>query len=464
VSTLQDALGLAEEHGIPVFPCGPNKQPLTEHGFHDASCSIEQVSQWWQRWPDALIGVPTGKASRILVVDVDPDGAEWYREHVQDLAAGRTHCTRRGHHLLYQYDGLEVRNSVGVLAPGVDVRGEGGYVIWWPAEGLRTAGDLEDIAPLPAWVLEALHKPAGPNASSKANGHDSGGGIVQGHRNEYLSGEAFRLRRQGATEQQILEVLRLLNAARCSPPLPDEEVRGVAERKVRNVEPEPRQERRRSQPIPWRELTGEPPPREWIIPHWLPDHHVTLLAGRGGIGKTLLAQHIATALALGCEYLEPLEPRSVLMWAGEDDEAELWRRQANICSWLGRPLADLGGFHLYSYAGADITLASPVYGALQPAPMLDELREQVAEHKPNVVILDNVARIYGGSENDRHGVTTAIAWIQSACAPAAVVLLGHPAKAGSIKRSSMRAQLRRAWKFRLCRSPMARALNTRSQL
>jgi hypothetical protein len=184
----------------------------------------------------------------------------------------------------------------------------------------------------------------------------------------------------------------------------------------------------------WTELDGKKPPaREWIVPHWLPAGHVTLLAGRAGIGKTLFAQHLGAALACGVNYIEPLTERRVLMWAGEDDVTELWRRQIQISSYLGHPLSALTGrFSLHSYAGADITLAAPVFGALGPTPLLGELREQVGDYGAELVILDNIARIFGGSENERHAVTTFIAWLQGACAPAALLLLGHPAKsAGS---------------------------------
>jgi hypothetical protein len=183
----------------------------------------------------------------------------------------------------------------------------------------------------------------------------------------------------------------------------------------------------------WAELQGkEPPAREWIVPHWIPAAHVTLLAGRAGIGKTLLAQHIGTALAHGVRYIESLTARRVLMWAGEDDTAELWRRQIHISSYLAHPLSALTDrFFLHSYGGADLTLAAPVFGRLETTPLLGQLREQVHDYRAELVILDNLARIFGGSENDRHQVTTFIAWVQGACAPAALLLLGHPAKSAS---------------------------------
>ncbi len=183
--------------------------------------------------------------------------------------------------------------------------------------------------------------------------------------------------------------------------------------------------------VDWAALAGrEPPARQWIVPHWIPAAHLTLLAGRGGIGKTLFAQHLGAALALGHEYLESLEPRRVLMWAGEDDEAELWRRQGAISSWMGQPLEALKErFFLRSYAGQDLTLLAPLYGQPLPTPMLTDLREQVHDLRAELVILDNAARLCGVNENDRHAVTTFCQLVQGACAPASVLLLSHPAKA-----------------------------------
>ena len=154
-------LMLAEEYGLPVFPCGPNKQPLTPHGFKDATTSIETVGNWWEAHPDALPAVPTGKASRLLVIDIDPDGEDWYRSNAERLACGYVQRTRRGYHLYYRYPDAEIRNSAGKLARGVDVRGEGGYVIAWGTQGHEATGSLDDIGPLPAWLVEALTTPSG---------------------------------------------------------------------------------------------------------------------------------------------------------------------------------------------------------------------------------------------------------------------------------------------------------------
>jgi hypothetical protein len=183
-------------------------------------------------------------------------------------------------------------------------------------------------------------------------------------------------------------------------------------------------------PIDWLALRDKSPPeRDWVISNWFPANSVCLLAGKGGIGKTLLAQHLATSIVMGREFIARVpKPRRVLMWAGEDDHDELWRRQVRINSLFDATPESLESLVLHSYAGADITLAAPVFGQLAPTPMMEELRAQVQDYRADVVIIDNVARVFGGNENERHAVTTFIAWLQGVCAPAAVMLLSHPAK------------------------------------
>jgi RecA-family ATPase len=181
----------------------------------------------------------------------------------------------------------------------------------------------------------------------------------------------------------------------------------------------------------WEDLQSrQPPARDWIVPHWIPAEHPTLVAGRGGVGKTLIMQHVGTAVALGRQYLEPIQQRRVLMLAGEDDHDELWRRQVAICSHFRCQLSDLTErFFLHSFFRADMTLATPSFGALQPTALMSELRVMVQDYGASMVIIDNSARVFGGNENDRHAVTTFMAWLAGACNPAAVVLLAHPSKA-----------------------------------
>jgi hypothetical protein len=151
-----EALKLARE-GIPIFPCGADKTPLTPHGFKDASADPDIVRAWWSDRPDALIGTPTGE--RFVVLDVDcvkhVEAARWYGN--ANLPLTRTHVTRSGgRHLLFKPDS-RITNSVGKICKGVDVRARGGYIIWWPACGLEVL-HADALAEMPNWLIEQLLK------------------------------------------------------------------------------------------------------------------------------------------------------------------------------------------------------------------------------------------------------------------------------------------------------------------
>jgi hypothetical protein len=159
-SVLAAALKLAAR-GIRVFPCKQDKRPYTARGFRDASCGKILVTEWWGRWPDALIGTPTGIWFDVLDLDLQHEPArQWVKQHRDRLPVTRTHVTRSGgYHLLFKPSGA-VKCSAGLIAPHVDTRGTGGYIIWWPAHNF-TVENSGTIAPLPQWVAAALN-PAPP--------------------------------------------------------------------------------------------------------------------------------------------------------------------------------------------------------------------------------------------------------------------------------------------------------------
>ena len=147
-SILKAALEYAED-GIPVFPCKPGgKAPLTERGHLDATTDRRQIHAWWNRWPNANIAVPTGARSGFFVVDVDKDSwgfgtLDALEERFGELPPTRTVKTGRdGMHYYFRYpdDGTVIPNSSGRLGPGIDIRGEGGYVLIPPS---RTEGAYE---------------------------------------------------------------------------------------------------------------------------------------------------------------------------------------------------------------------------------------------------------------------------------------------------------------------------------
>jgi hypothetical protein len=184
-------------------------------------------------------------------------------------------------------------------------------------------------------------------------------------------------------------------------------------------------------PLDWPVLAGqEPPERRWATRGWVGFGHVTLLVGPGGIGKTLLAQQMASCWALGKSFIGDVQgPLKCLMWACEDDHDELWRRQVALARWCDAGLdAFAERLVIVPRHGLENTLVSTEFGKLVYSPLINELSEQAADLAAEVVILDNVGQLYGGGENDRHAVTAFLNTLSGALPGRALLLLAHPSR------------------------------------
>jgi hypothetical protein len=128
------------ERGLYVFPVAPRgKNPLTEHGFKDATTDPAQIRAWWERWPEANIGLDCGR-SGVVVIDIDgAEGMASWQALVGRLGlAAQTKVAKTGgggRHLYFQAPShLRIGNSAGKLGKGIDVRGDGGYVVMPPSQ------------------------------------------------------------------------------------------------------------------------------------------------------------------------------------------------------------------------------------------------------------------------------------------------------------------------------------------
>lgn len=163
----------------PVFPCRRAdqtdqdgrvlraKSPLTRNGFKDATQDEAQIRRWWAAHPEALVGVPTGSITGLVVIDYDHRSAssaaqDWISEHQTDLTKTRVHQTGGGsggrHYLFKAPAGVKIRGGASVVLgkvkrEGLDIRAEGGYVIWWPLH-YGQSGPMEEAQPLPAGLID----------------------------------------------------------------------------------------------------------------------------------------------------------------------------------------------------------------------------------------------------------------------------------------------------------------------
>jgi hypothetical protein len=153
--TLMTALAYAKERGWPVFPTRLVKRvngkidkiPFIKDWPNAASTEPAQIERWWRQWPNAVISIPTGKRSGIIILDIDvKDGRNGF-DTLADLGGAIlpdtpiSHTPSGGVHVWFARTDLEIRNSAGKhgLGVGLDIRGDGGMVVlpsdncgyWW---------------------------------------------------------------------------------------------------------------------------------------------------------------------------------------------------------------------------------------------------------------------------------------------------------------------------------------------
>ena len=182
------ALGYAKR-GIHVFPLGAGaKTPITAHGFEDATIDQDQINTWWRNTPDANIGIACG-ASGWAVIDFDTAKEEYGEESEEirltlerEYPTLTTRTRSGGYHYIYsQPETPTVRNSEKKIAPAVDTRGEGGYIVAPPSvvEGRYYSWHSRDaIAPFPSALLPKLFR---PSTNGNGNGNHTAALNGNGH-------------------------------------------------------------------------------------------------------------------------------------------------------------------------------------------------------------------------------------------------------------------------------------------
>jgi hypothetical protein len=131
---------------LAIFPANLAKKPLVK-AWQNVAERIEPPEDW------VRVGVPTGPVNGIDVIDVDPEGLDWFRQNFNALPRTRIHKTPRGWHVLFKCSpGLKCSTSQ--ISKGVDAKSSGGQIIWWPRQGYP----VEDnpLCEMPGWLLAMM--------------------------------------------------------------------------------------------------------------------------------------------------------------------------------------------------------------------------------------------------------------------------------------------------------------------
>lgn len=188
------------------------------------------------------------------------------------------------------------------------------------------------------------------------------------------------------------------------------------------------------QKVDLRNLIEHPPaPRFWFRQDWLTPGPM-LVAGGGGLGKSMLVQQEATLAAMGAPFFtQDTAAYRSLVWSCEDDITELERRQVRICDHHELSLdslADSTNLHIESRKGCDNALMKDMRGQLVVTPLLHELREQVNDLAVDVLWIDNAAHAFLGNHDDRVQVTAFVNALGALVSgrPFTVVIVAHPGR------------------------------------
>jgi putative DNA primase/helicase len=215
----------------------------------DATTNPDQIKAWWRKWPDANIGVATGRISGIVVIDADPRNGsnKTIKLRVQELGPlSRTVKARSGGggtHRVYEYPDFKVNSdSNGKLrGPGLDVLSDGSYFVapcsrhisgntyaWF--EG-KSPDKLKPAALPEPWLkrLRPRTEPKVCRVRGKGATKEAAAEIVEGQRNVRLTSLAGKLWRDGISHEALLAALQAENEKRCKPPLDQSEVKKIAD-------------------------------------------------------------------------------------------------------------------------------------------------------------------------------------------------------------------------------------------
>jgi len=362
VNTLLESALELWRSGFSVIPIQPgSKRPLVSWiEYQSRRSTEEEIHQWWQQYPNANIGIVTGKISGVVVIDLDLDkdggnesGAKIYEQVLTDLIVK---TGRGGYHLYYRYpeDVDYISNRVGLL-PGVDVRADGGYVVAPPSahssgrlyEWIRR-GEPRELPPHLVGLLTS-YTPVGRDGEEDSPKwlSDLLAGVGEGQRNDVCARLCGYLIGKGMPKDVVLAIVRQWNEKN-RPPLPDHEIAATVEsvRKTahrRGTVPQSRPQdggtgQASTSPfsvVSIREYMAHHGSNQvsWLVQDWLPEATIGFVVAPPGSFKTWLTFDMAVSVATGTPFLGeyPVQRTGpVLLIQQEDFHGDIAQRLAII--------------------------------------------------------------------------------------------------------------------------------------
>jgi len=303
-----------------------------------------------------------------------------------------------GRHIYFSTPGgMDVKNSAGKIGPGLDIRGDGGYVVAAGSvikgsehDGIYEIREDEEIAALPDWLTALVANPQRPIDDSSAVNHNV---IAEGSRNDTMFRYACSLFTKGLSDDAIWGAFQAENNARCNPPLEDRELRSIINSAHNYVPEETTGTFIHPEPITTDEWTNARSTPDCIVQDYL-YADVACFIAPGGMGKTTLKLFEAIHIALGLPLygLNIDKPGPVLIITAEDSREMLVARLRAIAHEMQLNTADIATVmqrvRISDVSGNGFKLTA-IYGdVVMPSDNLDLIIEVCEKIKPVLIVID----------------------------------------------------------------------------
>ena len=414
------------------------KHPITAHGVRDATTDESTIRRWWNEFPKANIGVATGKVSDLIVVDVDPrhggmESLQQFENENGRLPDGPVVRTGGGgFHLYFRYSSGIVGNKVGLL-PGIDVRSDGGYVVypgsihssgrryrWLHGKSPRNVRTV----PLPASLLKLTR------ARTSSTPLESESVIPEGRRNATLTSLLGSMHRRGMTAEALEAAAQVENRLRCDPPLAELEVKkivrsvssyrvGVPDFDSASLQEEVEKERKLLFRNAAEFVAATPPRIAWIARPWVAPGSITEVTGKiKAAGKTSWVTRLVRSVLDGKPFMGEPTQKTHVVYLSEERMTSFQEalRRADL-----RDRKDL--FLLLSHEIYGRSWASVIHAAA----------EECKARRAGLLVVDTFAQFAGlahDQENSAGAAFVAIKPLQEAAAQGLAILIVHHERKG----------------------------------